>query len=234
MSRFPAAGTDVVVLDGEKLAPPIDVALTVVEPPVEKSESLTVTLKVSPADAIQTGKLIAEIDVPPLVPAPLAASTFPATNVGTKKYANKSVVTYIISSTEFSKKVKGVDLIFTSNFFEHLASKEDLIKTIDQIQKALKVKGKLIVLMPNIKYVGHKYWDFVDHQLPLTENAVIEALELNNFKVLEVKSRFLPYTTKSKIPKLDIFVKIYLRIPILQYVLGKQSLVVAEKINRKN
>lgn len=83
--------------------------------------------------------------------------------------------------------------------------------------------------MPNIKYVGESYWDFLDHQLPLTDKSVVEGLQLSGFKITERKSRFLPYTTKSVFPKATLLVKLYLLLPPLQFLLGKQSLIVATK-----
>jgi len=52
---------------------------------------------------------------------------------------------------------------------------------------------------------------------------------LAGFTPVVVHPRFLPYTTKSRLPKAAIFVKAYLRFPLAWRILGKQALVVAEK-----
>lgn len=151
-------------------------------------------------------------------------------NPETRKFANKNVKVLICSSTKLPSSLKGkIDIVFVSNFFEHLPSKEDLAETLIEIKKILKRKGKVIVLMPNIRYVGASYWDFLDHQLPLTEKSMIEALNLNGFEILEVKTKFLPYSTKSKLPKAPILVKLYLKLPFLHSIFGQQSLVIAKK-----
>jgi predicted SAM-dependent methyltransferase len=56
-----------------------------------------------------------------------------------------------------------LDVIFTSNFFEHLVSKQALSQTILQAKKCLVPGGRLIAMGPNIRFVGGAYWDFWDH-----------------------------------------------------------------------
>ena len=58
---------------------------------------------------------------------------------------------------------------FTSNFFEHLPSKDNLSATIKEANRCLKNAGLLICMGPNIKYIGGAHWDFWDHCLPLTD-----------------------------------------------------------------
>jgi len=151
-------------------------------------------------------------------------------NPKTKKYAHKNIKVIISSSTQFTRKIKErVDIVFASNFFEHLSTKDELTLTVSEIKKILKKGGKLIILMPNIRHVGPAYWDFIDHQLPLTDRSMIELLQLNGFKLNELKSKFLPYSTKSRLPKSTIFVKLYLKFPLLYFIFGKQSLIIAQK-----
>ena len=47
---------------------------------------------------------------------------------------------------------------------------------------------------------------------------------------VRVIARFLPYTTKSVLPQWPWLVKLYLRLPLAWWLLGKQSLVVAKKL----
>jgi hypothetical protein len=44
-----------------------------------------------------------------------------------------------------------------------------------------------------------------------------------------VVTRFLPYTTKSPLPQAPWLVRLYLKVPLAWWFLGKQSLVIAEK-----
>jgi len=151
-------------------------------------------------------------------------------NPDTKKFAGKNVRVIITSSTKLPNKLtNNIDVVFASNFFEHLPTKEDITRTLTEIKKVLVRNGKLIILMPNLRYVGAAYWDFLDHQLPLTDMSMIESLELNGFKIIEKRAKFLPYSTKSKLPKAPIFVSLYLKLKPLHLIFGKQSLIVALK-----
>ncbi len=88
-----------------------------------------------------------------------------------------------------------IDLVFTSNFFEHLPDKFSLKRTLQQAARCLRRGGRLIALGPNIKIVNGAYWDFWDHFLCLTELSLAEALSANGFALRRVVARFLPYTT---------------------------------------
>ena len=61
-----------------------------------------------------------------------------------------------------------------------------------------------------------------------------EALEIAGFQVVECRARFLPYTTKSRLPQWAFLVRLYLRLPPAQWLLGKQMLVVAERPRRND
>ena len=84
-------------------------------------------------------------------------------------------------------------------------------------------------MQPNVRLVGGAFWDFFDHTLPLSERGMTEALEVAGFRVVECRARFLPYTTKSRLPQWAFLVRLYLRCRPAQYLLGKQMLVVAER-----
>lgn len=122
-----------------------------------------------------------------------------------------------------------VDVVFSSNFFEHLRTQEDFLATLAEVQRILRPGGRLLVLQPNLAYLGGRYWDFFDHHLPFTHRSLAEGLEVVGFKVEEVVPRFLPYTIKSRLPKAPALVWLYLKVKPLWWVLGKQMFVVARK-----
>ena len=85
------------------------------------------------------------------------------------------------------------------------------------------------MLQPNIRLTKEAYWDFVDHSLPITDKSLTEALRLSGFEIDLMKVRFLPYTTESRLPISPALIRLYLRLPPAQYLLGKQTFVVARR-----
>ena len=122
-----------------------------------------------------------------------------------------------------------LDVVFTSNFFEHLPDKACLSRTLRQAFRALKPGGRLIALGPNIKYLPGSYWDFYDHHVILTDISLAEALEIEGFKTERVITRFLPYTLVNATEYPLVFVRLYLLFPWLWWVKGRQFLVLARK-----
>ena len=121
-----------------------------------------------------------------------------------------------------------MNLVFTSNFFEHLPDK-DAGRTLDQAYRCLEPGGHLIAMGPNIKYLNGAYWDFWDHHLALTEDSLREALANRNFKVEKCVGKFMPYRMDNTRRHPLLFVRLYLRMPLAWKFLGKQFLVVARK-----
>ena len=122
-----------------------------------------------------------------------------------------------------------LDVVFTSNFFEHLPSKMSLRRTIDQAYRCLKPGGRLICLGPNIKLLPGAYWDFWDHYLPLTEASLSEGIRLAGFEIQTEMARFLPYSMSQGFAPPLFFLQVYLHIPILWRFFGRQFLVIGRK-----
>jgi len=122
-----------------------------------------------------------------------------------------------------------LDVVFTSNFFEHLPSKTSLAETLDQARRCIKAGGLIVALGPNVRYVGGAYWDFWDHHLPLTNDALAEVLRLHGFRIESSIPRFLPYTMVNRRAVPMTLVSLYLKLPFLWRILGKQFLVVGRK-----
>jgi SAM-dependent methyltransferase len=119
------------------------------------------------------------------------------------------------------------DVVFVSNYLEHLPGPDAVIAQLKEIRAVTKPDGRLIVLQPNIRYVGAAYWDFIDHRVALTEHSLVEAAQTAGFEVEHLVPRFLPYTTKSRMPQASWLVRAYLRAPLAWRVMGKQTLLVA-------
>ncbi len=122
-----------------------------------------------------------------------------------------------------------IDVCFVSNLFEHLSSKDELDVLLSMILQVLRPGGMLVALQPNIKYCPGAYWDFYDHNIPLSHLSCAEAFSKSGYEVVKTISRFLPYTTKSAIPKHQLLVRIYLHFPLLWRLFGKQFLIIGRK-----
>jgi len=119
-----------------------------------------------------------------------------------------------------------VDVVFASNFFEHL-SRPDILATLHELKRTLRPSGRLLILQPNIRYCYRDYWMFFDHITPLDDRSLAEALENSGFMIERLIRRFLPFTTKGRLPQSLTLLRIYLSIPLLWRVFGAQSFVAA-------
>ena len=121
------------------------------------------------------------------------------------------------------------DLAFFSNYLEHLPSTEAVLEQLRVTFKLVKPGGRVLILQPNIRLIGGAYWDFIDHQTALTEKSLAEAATMAGFKTKQVITRFMPYTTKSRLPQHPMLVRVYLQLPPAWLIFGKQTLYRGEK-----
>lgn len=151
-------------------------------------------------------------------------------NEDTKKAANPDVTVFSHSSVDIpSLNDSSVDVVFMSNFIEHLMTRADILRSLREIYRILRIGGKVLVLQPNIRYAYKEYWDFFDHHVPLSDKSLAEALQLEGFDIVKVIPRFLPYTMKSRLPQYNFLVRAYLKLPIAWRVFGKQAFIAASK-----
>jgi SAM-dependent methyltransferase len=132
-------------------------------------------------------------------------------------------------SQEWDIPENHLDIVFSSNFLEHLPDKQHIESTITEMYRGLREGGLAIFLGPNIKYVGGAYWNFWDHFIPLTEQSLAEVLSLKGFQVEVNLPRFLPYSMSTGSTPPLFFLKLYLRLPFFWRFFGKQFLVIAKK-----
>ena len=120
--------------------------------------------------------------------------------------------------------------IFMSNYLEHLPSGDAVIEQLRVARELLRPDGTLLVLQPNLRLVGAAYWDFIDHKVALTDRSLVEAAELAGLRKRKLVNRFLPYTTKSVIPRHPLLVRAYLAFPPMWTLIGQQSLYIGERV----
>lgn len=151
-------------------------------------------------------------------------------NEDTHRFAAPDVEVFMCSATRLDfLPDNSIDVTFVSNFLEHLRTKEDVFEVLREIHRVSKPVGHVLVLQPNIKYAYKQYWDFFDHHIPLSDKSLAEALVIAGFDIDRILPRFLPYSTKSRLPTFPLLVKLYLKVPLVWRILGKQAFVVARK-----
>jgi SAM-dependent methyltransferase len=154
-------------------------------------------------------------------------------NPHTPHYAAEGVEVYTVPLEDLANVMEPdtVDFAFASNAFEHLRGPDALLEVLAAVRHVLRPGGRLMIMQPNVRLVGGHFWDFFDHSLPLTEKGMAEALAVAGFHVCESRARFLPYTTKSRLPQSPWLVRLYLAAPLAQQLMGKQMLIVARLCN---
>jgi SAM-dependent methyltransferase len=122
------------------------------------------------------------------------------------------------------------DAVWVSNFLEHLPDQNAIAAFLRRMRDVTRSGGRIAVLGPNFRYCGARYFDCADHNVVLTEVAVAEHLHAAGFRVTRVTPRFLPYSFRGSLPASPRLVRAYLHMPLAWRVLGRQFLLVAEKL----
>ena len=149
----------------------------------------------------------------------------------TRAAAAADVTVIITPVTDLSSfDTSSLDVVFASNLFEHMRTKDELMAVLKEVHRVLKPDRKLLVLQPNVHYAYREYWDYLDHHIPLSHVSLEEALNLTGFAVREVRPRFLPYSFKSRLPQSTLLLKLYLMAGPAHLFFGKQMFLVAAKV----
>lgn len=122
------------------------------------------------------------------------------------------------------------DGIWVSNFLEHLLSQESVASFLDLMYANLRPGGRIAIMGPNFRYCRKEYFDMADHTVILTHNAVAEHLYAAGFALTRIVPRFLPYSFTGRLPASAALTQRYLRTPSAWRLLGKQFLVVAQRV----
>lgn len=151
-------------------------------------------------------------------------------NPATEKHLS-SEVTFLHQdcSKQWQIESESVEVVFTSNFIEHLSDKSCVESALSEAYRCLKKGGKIICMGPNIKYTQSDYWDFWDHRIPITDQSCSELLKMQGFSIVLAIPRFLPYSMSTGNTPPLFMVKLYLWLPILWRFFGKQFLIVGQK-----
>lgn len=153
-------------------------------------------------------------------------------NPETKEHAASGVVVHEAAAENLGDVLPAAhfDVAFMSNFLEHCRTRDQLLAVLRAVAIVLKPNGRLLILGPNFRYCYKEYYDYFDHHLPLTEKAVVEALQLSGFEPRVVQPRTLPFTFRSRLPNWTWLVRLYLRLPWLWRFFGAQFFIVGQRV----
>jgi SAM-dependent methyltransferase len=147
-----------------------------------------------------------------------------------RRYAAPDVRCIVATSSMIPELAsESVDTVFASNVYEHFPSREDVATSFQEVHRVLRAGGRFMILQPNFAHCSRTYYDFFDHRLAFTHKGMVEGLTISGFTVERCVSRFLPYTTKSRLPTHPALVAAYLRVPLAWRILGAQMLIVVAK-----
>jgi SAM-dependent methyltransferase len=152
-------------------------------------------------------------------------------NPETALYAAQGVTVHLIAAEALAEvlPLAYFDTVFLSNFLEHCRSRDQILATLRSIASILKPGGHVLILGPNFRYCYKEYFDFFDHHLPLTDRALVEALQLTGFEIEIVEPRTLPFTFRSRLPSWPWLVRLYLQFPFIWRLFGAQFFIVAQR-----
>jgi len=118
-----------------------------------------------------------------------------------------------------------VDLVFASNFLEHLAEPE-VSQLLGNVRHVLSQRGRLVLLQPNHRRCAEHYFDDPTHQTIFDDRNIVDWLSRHGLRVRRIVPGLLPFSMKSRLPKWPILVRLYLNSPLRP--LAAQMYVVAE------
>jgi SAM-dependent methyltransferase len=119
-----------------------------------------------------------------------------------------------------------VDLVFASNFLEHFTTQE-AGHLLDDVHRVLRPGGRLALIQPNHARNSRDYWIDPTHKTAFDDRSLPEMVRSRGFRVVRVTPGLLPFSMKSRLPKIPLLVRCYLRSPIRP--LAAQMYVVAER-----
>ena len=149
------------------------------------------------------------------------------------KHANSDVKIIVGNNLEVELPTNYFDAVFISNFLEHLCSQEEVSQLLTRMHNSLRIGGRIAVMGPNFKYCYREYFDFADHTVMLSELGLAEHIYGAGFKIVKIIPRFLPLSFRSGgfLPVTPFTIRTYLNTPLAWNILGKQFLVIGEKVS---
>jgi len=147
-------------------------------------------------------------------------------NVEMCKFADAEVDLRIQDASHLSDLPPGsVDLIFASNFLEHL-DEFQANRLLAAAREVLSDQGRLILLQPNHRRCADHYFDDPTHKTIFDDQSIGQWLQRCGLRPRRIVPGLLPFSMKSRLPKWPLLVRLYLNSPIRP--MAAQMYIVAE------
>lgn len=143
-------------------------------------------------------------------------------------YAHPGVECVRESVTSLTRRLDAgaFDVAFASNLLEHLTRREIWL-ALSELRAILRPQGRLILLQPNFRLRANEYFDDYTHVTPLSDRSLPDVLSAAGYSIVQLESRFLPFSMRSRASALSMLTPLYLRLPWRPA--AGQMLVVAER-----
>jgi SAM-dependent methyltransferase len=149
-------------------------------------------------------------------------------NPDMRAYAGADVDLRIEDATALESVAnESVDLIFASNFLEHLEG-DEIDALLGRCFEVLEPGGRMILIQPNYRLCAENYFDDPTHKTIFDDENVGEWLSGHGLRVQRLIPGFLPFSMNGRLPKSGILTSLYLLSPWKP--MAAQMYVVAERI----
>jgi len=123
-------------------------------------------------------------------------------------------------------EAESVDLVFASNFLEHLRQ-EELDTLLPRIRSVLAPGGRLVLIQPNYRLCADRYFEDPTHQTVFDDESIVKLLTTHAFDVIRLEPGVLPFSMRSRLPQWGCLTRLYLCSPVKP--MAAQMYVVAER-----
>jgi SAM-dependent methyltransferase len=121
---------------------------------------------------------------------------------------------------------ESVDMIFASNFLEHLAG-DDVDELLERVARVLTPNGRLVLIQPNHRLCAEHYFDDPTHVTVFDDTNIGAWLARSGLRPIKIVPGLLPFSMNGRLPKSGVLTRAYLMSPWKP--LAQQMYVVAER-----
>lgn len=130
-----------------------------------------------------------------------------------RAFAERDVELRIEDATRLPGVPAGsVDLVFASNFLEHLGG-EELDTLLPRCREVLAADGRLILIQPNHRLCAEHYFDDPTHQTVFDDANIAVWLGMHGLVPRRIVPGLLPFSMNGRLPKTYVLTAAYLRSP---------------------